>query len=84
MARHSFTPYWKNIYLFLVHKETDWKPKGLLILAIVYLLWPVDLAPDFIPVLGWLDDIGIGSLAMWYLSYMTGKYLKKQTALKKV
>lgn len=83
MPRHHFSLYWKNIYLFLVNKNTDWKPKVLLALAVVYLIWPVDLAPDLIPFLGWLDDLGFGSLALWYLSRTAGKYLKNQDLKKK-
>jgi uncharacterized membrane protein YkvA (DUF1232 family) len=33
--------------------------KFLVILAcIAYVVWPIDLIPDFIPVAGWLDDGG--------------------------
>lgn len=49
-------------------------------LAVLYLIWPVDLAPDLIPFLGWLDDLGLGSLALWYLSRTAGKYIEEQNA----
>ena len=31
-----------------------------LILALLYILSPIDLIPDFIPVLGWADDLVVG------------------------
>lgn len=32
-------------------------PKSLLIMVVAYALSPIDLIPDFIPVLGYLDDL---------------------------
>jgi uncharacterized membrane protein YkvA (DUF1232 family) len=43
--------------LVLKHPETPWVAKLFLGLAIGYLLMPFDLIPDFIPVLGQLDDV---------------------------
>jgi len=37
----------------------------LALLALVYVVWPFDLVPDVIPVLGWLDDLVIGPLLLW-------------------
>ncbi|XXF78870.1 DUF1232 domain-containing protein [Myxococcaceae bacterium GXIMD 01537] len=37
------------------------------VLAIVYFLSPVDAVPDFMPVLGWLDDLGVLSAAAIFL-----------------
>jgi uncharacterized membrane protein YkvA (DUF1232 family) len=32
-----------------------------LLLALLYIVSPVDFIPDFIPVVGWLDDLLIGA-----------------------
>lgn len=45
------------VFLSLKDKETPLPAKILAALTIVYALSPVDLIPDFIPVLGYLDDI---------------------------
>ena len=45
--------------LVLKHPKTPWIAKLFLGLAIAYLLLPFDLIPDFIPVLGQLDEVVI-------------------------
>jgi uncharacterized membrane protein YkvA (DUF1232 family) len=35
--------------------------------AVAYVIWPLDLIPDGIPVLGWLDDAGILAAAAAFL-----------------
>lgn len=32
--------------------------------CIVYVLSPIDLLPDFIPVLGWIDDVVAGAIGL--------------------
>ena len=45
--------------LVLKHPQTPWVAKLFLSLAVGYLLLPFDLIPDFIPILGQLDDVVI-------------------------
>lgn len=39
------------------HPGTPWLAKLLCLFVVTYALSPVDLIPDFIPVLGYLDDV---------------------------
>lgn len=44
--------------IFVDAKSSN-RAKYLPLLSLVYLLMPIDLMPDFIPLLGQLDDIGV-------------------------
>ncbi len=44
-------------------------PTILIILGILYVLFPYDLLPAFIPVLGWIDDIFVTGLMIYYMRY---------------
>ncbi|MCI0572738.1 MAG: DUF1232 domain-containing protein [Myxococcaceae bacterium] len=43
-----------------------WKKLGGL-LALVYLFSPVDFVPDLLPVVGWLDDLGVLTATAMFL-----------------
>jgi uncharacterized membrane protein YkvA (DUF1232 family) len=49
----------------LKHPQTPRVSKVLLGVAIAYAISPVDLIPDFIPVIGHLDDLVILPLLIW-------------------
>ncbi len=58
IARHLKSEF--AVYrLVLKHPRTPWLAKALLGLAVGYVLLPFDLIPDFIPVIGHLDDLVI-------------------------
>ncbi len=39
------------------HPESPWYAKALGVFVVAYALSPIDLIPDFIPVLGYVDDV---------------------------
>ncbi|MFA6447299.1 MAG: DUF1232 domain-containing protein [Patescibacteria group bacterium] len=81
---HSFIPDWKNIVGYFRDPKTDWKPKVAVGLALLYLIWPVDLFPDFLPFIGWLDDIGLDVLVVWYLLYEVNKYVEQKEPYRRI
>ncbi|CAN7327896.1 YkvA family protein [Phyllobacterium sp. LjRoot231] len=45
------------IYLAARDRRTPWYAKALAFIVAAYALSPIDLIPDFIPVIGYLDDL---------------------------
>ena len=52
LKRETFT-----LYLACRHPRVPWYAKLLALIVVGYALSPIDLIPDFIPVLGYLDDL---------------------------
>ena len=57
--------------------DTPLRVKIVIVLTGIYLLNPIDLIPDFIPVLGHLDDIVVLSLAVRYVKRHTDFDVRK-------
>jgi uncharacterized membrane protein YkvA (DUF1232 family) len=53
------------LYLVARDPRTPWLAKLLAAGVVAYALSPVDLIPDFIPVLGYLDDLVLLPLGVW-------------------
>lgn len=48
--------------------------------ALLYVISPVDLIPDAIPVIGWLDDIGVVALVVGFYLRQIAKHHERQKA----
>lgn len=68
MKKSGFINYWKQknrdleidtyaLYFAYRDPRIPWYVKGFVILIVAYAFSPIDLIPDFIPVLGYLDDL---------------------------
>ena len=53
------------IYLAARDPRTPWYAKALIFFVIAHTFSPIDLIPDFIPVLGYLDDLIITPGGIW-------------------
>lgn len=54
-----------SVYFAARDPAAPWPPRLLALLVAAYALSPIDLIPDFIPVLGWLDDLLLVPLGLW-------------------
>ena len=68
------------------YKRTLEHPKYGVLLAgasLLYLLSPIDISPDFIPIIGWIDDAAVASILITAMSQIVLSKLtnKKQSGL---
>ncbi|MFI4931914.1 MAG: YkvA family protein [Burkholderiales bacterium] len=57
------------------HPETPWLAKAVAVFVLAYALSPIDLIPDFIPVLGLLDDVILLPLGIALAVKLTPRHL---------
>ncbi len=67
----------RHIWTQVRTAEAPLRVKVVLVLLVLYLLNPIDLIPDFIPVLGQLDDILISAAVLRWASKYIDLDIKK-------
>jgi uncharacterized membrane protein YkvA (DUF1232 family) len=70
------------LYLASKHPRTPWYAKALAALIIGYALSPIDLIPDFIPVIGYLDDFILVPLGIALLIKITPRDILEECRAK--
>ncbi|WP_108124183.1 YkvA family protein [Saccharospirillum mangrovi] len=58
------------LYLAVRDTRTPWYVRALGLGVVAYALSPIDLIPDFIPVIGWLDDLILVPIGLWLVDRM--------------
>ena len=53
------------LYIAARDPRTPWYAKGLIFFVVAHTFSPIDLIPDFIPILGYLDDLLITPGGLW-------------------
>lgn len=57
----------KALRRYMMDSNVKWYRKSVVIAALLYFLTPVDAMPDFAPLLGYLDDIGV---VAWTIKFL--------------
>jgi uncharacterized membrane protein YkvA (DUF1232 family) len=69
----------RAVVRFMRDKRASFASKLLLLLAIAYVILPVDLVPD-VPFIGWLDDLGFVSIALGWIGHKISKHERETTS----
>lgn len=67
------------LWFALKHPSVSGWVKAIAFIAVAYALSPIDLIPDFIPVLGYLDDLIIVPVLVWIALKLVPIDVLKQT-----
>lgn len=60
-------------------KDVSALKKLLALFAVLYVVSPVDAVPDVIPLMGWLDDVGVLGAMSWFFVREINSYKKHPT-----
>ena len=64
--KHVFKQF-RIIRRALVHPQTPWHAKAVAGCAVLYVVSPIQIIPNFIPIIGQMDDVLVVTLAIKYL-----------------
>jgi uncharacterized membrane protein YkvA (DUF1232 family) len=64
-------------FRFFLDRRASPLAKIFFLLAVLYVLMPVDLVPDFAVVIGWIDDLGVALAALASLLVAMRRYSRR-------
>ncbi|RDU36818.1 hypothetical protein DRW41_12275 [Neobacillus piezotolerans] len=70
------------LYFAVRDPRMPWHAKLVAAMVAAYALSPIDLIPDFIPILGYLDDVILLPLGIWVALKLIPEELRREAAIK--
>lgn len=64
----------RALWRFLRDRNAPVLPRIVALLTVAYVVMPLDLIPDAIPFLGWLDDLGFFAAALAWVASQAARY----------
>lgn len=62
-----------------IYTNVPWFTMGSIIFSLLYILNPLDIVPDFIPVIGYIDDLSVLGFALRFVETDLHRYLDWKT-----
>ena len=62
--------------------NTPWAPKAICIFVVAYALSPIDLVPDFIPILGFVDDLLLLPILIWLAVRLIPNFILQESRIR--
>jgi uncharacterized membrane protein YkvA (DUF1232 family) len=69
-----------SLWRFFWDREAPKAAKVTALLALAYVVFPLDAIPDIAPVVGWLDDLGMTAVAVGFLAQQAARHEALQRA----
>ncbi|MBM4175132.1 MAG: DUF1232 domain-containing protein [Ignavibacteria bacterium] len=80
--RISFAEDVVALYRYMKDDSVNWYRKLIIVAALVYFISPIDTIPDFVPLVGYLDDLGVIMAAIKYIGTEIKPYYRASAPLK--
>lgn len=55
------------LYRYMKDSSVGWGRKAIVVTALIYFITPIDAIPDFVPLFGYLDDLGVLTALLKFL-----------------
>ena len=67
-------------FRFFLDRRASPLAKIFFLFAVLYVLMPIDLVPDFAVVVGWIDDLGVALAALTSLLVAMRRYSNRESS----